>query len=98
MLRKVAEEIARDRVLYFAVEMAKYLAQLIITGGQILGRAFARAIRQEINASQQAAQRAGGGQTGASRAEANMKVGSKKIDFLLISGYYHFLFLAYRLV
>ena len=76
--------------------MAKYLAQLIITGGQILGRAFARAIRQEINASQQAAQRAGGGQTGASRAEANMKVGFKKSnDFILITGHYHFLFIVY---
>ena len=40
----------------------------------MLGRAFARAVRQEINASQQAASRAGGGQSGASRAEANMKV------------------------
>lgn len=40
--------------------MAKYIAQLIIAGTQIVGRAFARAIRQEIEASQQAAQRLGG--------------------------------------
>ena len=56
--------------------MAKYLIQLIIAGGQVLGKAFTKAIQQEINASQQAAKRAAGGSSaaGASRAEANMKV------------------------
>ncbi|XP_064637358.1 mitochondrial import inner membrane translocase subunit tim16-like [Lineus longissimus] len=35
--------------------MAKYLVQIIVLGSQVVGRAFARALRQEINASQQAA-------------------------------------------
>ncbi len=46
---------------------AKYLAQIIVTGAQIVGRAFARAVRQEYQASQQAAkaraQQGGGGST-----------------------------------
>jgi hypothetical protein len=37
--------------------MAKYIAQIIILGGQVIGRAFARALRQEIAASQEAAKR-----------------------------------------
>ena len=41
---------------------AKYLAQIIVTGAQIVGRAFVRAVRQEINASQQAAQARGSSQ------------------------------------
>uniref|UniRef100_U5ERX3 Putative black pearl n=1 Tax=Corethrella appendiculata TaxID=1370023 RepID=U5ERX3_9DIPT len=55
--------------------MAKYLAQIIVIGGQILGRAFARALRQEINASQEAAKRAGGGQQGNNRAASNARAG-----------------------
>lgn len=39
--------------------MAKYLVQLIITGAQVLGRAFTRAVKQEIQSSQEAAQRLG---------------------------------------
>lgn len=35
--------------------MAKYLAQIIVLGTQVVGRAFARALKQEINASQAAA-------------------------------------------
>jgi import inner membrane translocase subunit TIM16 len=37
--------------------MAKYIAQLIVLGGQVVGRAFARALKQEIAASQEAAKR-----------------------------------------
>ena len=37
--------------------MAKYLAQIIVLGGQVIGRAFARALRQEIKLSQEAAKR-----------------------------------------
>ncbi|CAB0035190.1 unnamed protein product [Trichogramma brassicae] len=48
--------------------MAKYLAQIIVLGTQMVGRAFARALRQEIAASQEAAKRAGGGQQGSQRA------------------------------
>lgn len=57
--------------------MARYLAQIIVMGGQVIGRAFARALRQEYEASQEAARRAGGGRAGASRAEANLKVSNK---------------------
>ncbi|XP_054849342.1 mitochondrial import inner membrane translocase subunit TIM16-like isoform X1 [Eublepharis macularius] len=35
--------------------MAKYLAQIILVGVQVVGRAFARALRQEFAASQAAA-------------------------------------------
>ncbi|KAI0226941.1 Mitochondrial import inner membrane translocase subunit tim16 [Lamellibrachia satsuma] len=35
--------------------MAKYIAQIIVTGAQIVGRAFVRAVRQELQASQAAA-------------------------------------------
>ncbi|XP_014253845.1 mitochondrial import inner membrane translocase subunit TIM16 [Cimex lectularius] len=55
--------------------MAKYLAQIIVLGTQVVGRAFARALRQEWAASQEAAKRAGGGQRGANRAAANSKSG-----------------------
>ncbi|XP_053205806.1 mitochondrial import inner membrane translocase subunit tim16-B-like [Panonychus citri] len=37
--------------------MAKFIYQMIVTGTQIVGRAFARALKQEMQASQQAAQR-----------------------------------------
>ena len=33
--------------------MAKYLAQIIVMGVQVVGRAFARALRQEFAAGQQ---------------------------------------------
>ncbi|XP_014312776.1 mitochondrial import inner membrane translocase subunit TIM16 isoform X1 [Myotis lucifugus] len=35
--------------------MAKYLAQIIVMGAQVVGRAFARALRQEFAASRAAA-------------------------------------------
>ncbi|CAM6031842.1 unnamed protein product, partial [Sphagnum compactum] len=53
--------------------MAKYLAQIIVLGGQVIGRAFARALKQEYAASQEAARRAGGGKQGANRAAANAR-------------------------
>lgn len=55
--------------------MAKYIAQIIVLGTQIVGRAFARALKQEISASQEAAKRAGGGQQGQNRVAANLKTG-----------------------
>lgn len=55
--------------------MAKYIAQIIVLGTQIVGRAFARALKQEIAASQEAAKRAGGGQQGQNRVAANLKTG-----------------------
>ncbi|XP_063371523.1 mitochondrial import inner membrane translocase subunit TIM16 [Cydia amplana] len=55
--------------------MAKYIAQIIVVGAQVVGRAFARALKQEIAASQEAAKRAGGGEAGARRAAANASTG-----------------------
>ncbi|KAK0161503.1 hypothetical protein PV327_009966 [Microctonus hyperodae] len=55
--------------------MAKHLVQIIIVGAQVVGKAFARALRQEIAASQEAAKRAGGGAQGARRAATNAKTG-----------------------
>ncbi|XP_069761476.1 mitochondrial import inner membrane translocase subunit tim16 [Narcine bancroftii] len=39
--------------------MAKYLAQIIIVGAQVVGRAFTRALRQEFAASKAAAEAQG---------------------------------------
>ncbi|XP_071764529.1 mitochondrial import inner membrane translocase subunit tim16 [Centroberyx gerrardi] len=39
--------------------MARYLAQIVVMGAQVVGRAFARALRQEFAASQAAAQARG---------------------------------------
>lgn len=55
--------------------MAKYIAQIIVLGAQVVGKAFARALKQEIAASQEAARRAGGGKDGARRAAANAATG-----------------------
>ncbi|XP_015610226.1 mitochondrial import inner membrane translocase subunit Tim16 [Cephus cinctus] len=55
--------------------MAKYLAQIIVLGTRVIGRAFAKALRQEIAASQEAARRAGGGKQGADRVAANARTG-----------------------
>lgn len=55
--------------------MAKYIVQIIILGSQAVGRAFAKALRQEIQASQEAARKAGGGAHGDKRAAANAKTG-----------------------
>ncbi|XP_044763958.1 mitochondrial import inner membrane translocase subunit TIM16-like [Coccinella septempunctata] len=54
--------------------MAKYIAQIIVAGAQVVGRAFARAIKQEIEASQEAAKRMGQGKTRTERL-ANHKLG-----------------------
>lgn len=55
--------------------MAKYIAQIIVLGAQVVGKAFARALKQEIAASQEAAKRAGGGPQGTRRAAANAATG-----------------------
>jgi import inner membrane translocase subunit TIM16 len=54
--------------------MARYIAQLIVAGTQVIGRAFARAVKQEYEASQQAAQRLGNAKTRTERM-ANQKLG-----------------------
>uniref|UniRef100_A0A069DP86 Putative mitochondria associated granulocyte macrophage csf signaling molecule n=1 Tax=Panstrongylus megistus TaxID=65343 RepID=A0A069DP86_9HEMI len=55
--------------------MAKYLGQIIVIGTQVVGKAFARALRQEWAASQEASRRAGGGQRGSNRAATNSRTG-----------------------
>ncbi|XP_068157536.1 mitochondrial import inner membrane translocase subunit Tim16 [Drosophila tropicalis] len=55
--------------------MAKYIAQIIVMGGQAIGRAFTKALKQEIAASQEAAKRAGGGRQGDKSAESNLRTG-----------------------
>ncbi|XP_011704841.1 PREDICTED: mitochondrial import inner membrane translocase subunit Tim16 [Wasmannia auropunctata] len=55
--------------------MAKYLIQIIVMGAQVVGKAFTRALRQEIAASQEAARRAGGGRQGAQHVAANSRTG-----------------------
>lgn len=45
------------------------------------GRAFARALKQEYMASQEAARRAGGGEKGARRAAANAWQGKLELRF-----------------
>lgn len=62
--------------------MAKYLAQIIVLGGQAVARAFGRAIKQEYAASQEAAKRAGGGQQGNQRAAANARSGKYNFQSL----------------
>ena len=44
-----------------SVKMAKHLVQFIIAGAQIVTKAFANAVRQEIRMSQEAAKRHAGG-------------------------------------
>ncbi|EDO44407.1 predicted protein [Nematostella vectensis] len=54
--------------------MARFLAQIIILGGQVVGRAFAQALKQEFQSG--AAQRtASGAKEGAKRAAANSMMG-----------------------
>ncbi|XP_045885596.1 mitochondrial import inner membrane translocase subunit tim16-like isoform X3 [Micropterus dolomieu] len=53
--------------------MAKYLAQIIVMGAQVVGRAFARALKQEYAASQAAAQARG--RTGQQSAAASSITG-----------------------
>nr|XP_027204515.1 probable nudix hydrolase C6G9.05 [Dermatophagoides pteronyssinus] len=58
--------------------MAKYLAQIIVIGAQAIGRAFTRALKQEIEASQRAAQQRNTNNTNSSTAASaasNAKLG-----------------------
>lgn len=63
--------------------MAKYIAQIIVLGGQVVGRAFARALKQEIAASQEAAKR-NQGKSPQSR-QATSRTGEETIIWYLIS-------------
>lgn len=62
--------------------MAKYIAQIIVLGAQAVGRAFTKALRQEIAASQEAARRAGGGKQGDKSAESNLRTGMISITYI----------------
>ncbi|XP_033500019.2 mitochondrial import inner membrane translocase subunit tim16 [Epinephelus lanceolatus] len=53
--------------------MARYLAQIIVVGAQVVGRAFARALQQEFAASQAAAKARG--RTGQQSAAASSITG-----------------------
>ena len=64
--------------------MAKHIAKLVVTGMQIVGKAFTQAVRQEIRISQEAAkrnaQRTGG--------QSKFKKFSKTLDYVI--DIYHF--------
>lgn len=55
--------------------MAKHLVQIIIMGTQVVVKAFTRALRQEIAASQAAAHKTGGGAQGTQHVAANYRTG-----------------------
>ncbi|XP_064415251.1 mitochondrial import inner membrane translocase subunit tim16 isoform X1 [Latimeria chalumnae] len=84
--------------------MAKYLAQIIVMGAQVVGRAFARALRQEFAASRAAANAQGGraGQqsaatssiTGISLQEAQQILNISKLNAEEIQKNYEHLFKA----
>lgn len=51
--------------------MAKFIAQIIIVGAQVVGRAFSQALRQEFQSGAAAQRASKGAQEGAKRAAAN---------------------------
>lgn len=57
----------------FTFLQAKYIAQIIVTGSQIVGRAFARAVRNEFQASQAAAEARRGRAAGGGGNDSNRK-------------------------
>lgn len=82
--------------------MAKFIAQIIVLGTQVIGKAFARAIKQEIRASQEAAQRLGqtanakdhadNAKMGLTVDEAKQILNISKLDPKEINEKYEFLF------
>ena len=58
--------------MLFCYLQAKQLVQIVIQGATVVGRAFAQALRQEIRYSQEAAQRAGGGESGRKAAQSDL--------------------------
>ncbi|XP_046852036.1 mitochondrial import inner membrane translocase subunit tim16-like [Xenia sp. Carnegie-2017] len=55
--------------------MAKFIAQIIVLGGQVIGRAFAQALRQEFQRSQVAQDAARAATEGVKRAATNSMLG-----------------------
>lgn len=84
--------------------MAQYIIQIIVAGAQVVGRAFTRAMQQEIQASQQAAQRLGNARAtknyvddakmGISLEEAKQILNVANLDKQEITTRYNFLYKA----
>lgn len=84
--------------------MAKFIAQIIVLGTQVIGRAFAKAVKQEIAASQEAARRLGNSgraqehadntKLGLTLDEAKQILNVDKLDPEEINKKYEFLFSA----
>lgn len=84
--------------------MARFIAQIIIAGTQVVARAFARAVRQEMAASQEAARRLGNSRArseqlgnlkmGLSLEEAKQILNVSNIDREEVKKQYDFLFKA----
>lgn len=55
--------------------MAKFIAQIIVLGGQIVGKAFTQALRQEFQAGNAAKRAAGNAQEGSKQAAKNSLMG-----------------------
>ncbi|KXJ21017.1 mitochondrial import inner membrane translocase subunit tim16 [Exaiptasia diaphana] len=55
--------------------MAKFIAQIIILGGQVIGRAFAQALKQEFQSGAATRRAAAGANEGAKRAATNSMMG-----------------------
>lgn len=55
--------------------MARFIAQIIVLGGQIIGKAFTQALRQEFQAGNAARRAAGSAQEGSKQAAKNSLMG-----------------------
>lgn len=55
--------------------MARFIAQIIVLGGQVIGRAFAKALRQEFQSGAATQRASSGAQEGAKRAATNSVMG-----------------------
>ena len=82
MITEILIKITRIYICHFISEgsplhqiMAKQLIQLIISGGQVMGKAFSNAVRQEIRMSQQAANARYSGNQSTEQAAETAKMG-----------------------
>ena len=64
--------------------VAKHLIQLIITGAQVVGKAFGQAVRQEIRMSQEAAKARYSGQQNSAQAAETAKLGMTVEEAMMI--------------
>ncbi len=83
--------------------MARFIAQIVVLGGQIIGKAFAQALRQEFQSGNAARRAAGSAQQGSKQAakdnlmgmtvdEAKEILNIKELDPKLIEKNYDYLF------